>query len=129
MYDIKGRIVIITGSAQGMGKEFAKRFLENGAKVCLSDIDEIKGNETKKLFQKEFGINDNAVCFVKCDVSNKEDWPKLWNSAEIFLKGPIEILVNNAGLNPSVSFTLKSVFVILVKFLGPPPIKWTLISK
>ena len=107
MYDIKGRIVIITGSAQGMGKEFAKRFLENGAKVCLSDIDEIKGNETKKLFQKEYGINDNVVCFVKCDVSNKEDWPKLWNSAEIFLKGPIEILVNNAGLNPSVSLRLR----------------------
>ena len=102
MFEIKGRRAIITGGAQGMGKEFAKRLLESGGKVCLSDIDEIKGHETKELFQKQFGLNENGVCFVKCDVSNKEDWPKLWNLAENILEGPIEILINNAGLNPSV---------------------------
>ena len=78
--------------------------LQNGAKVCLSDIDEIKGNETKILYQKQFGLNDNGVCFVKCDVAVKEAWSELWNTAEKLLEGPIEILVNNAGLNHTVSF-------------------------
>ena len=103
MFETKGRRVIITGAAQGMGKEFSKILLKSGAKVCISDIDEIKGNETKVLFQQKFGLDDSGVCFVKCNVSKKEDWPKLWDTAEILLKGPIEILINNAGLNPSVS--------------------------
>ena len=102
MFETKGRRVIITGAAQGMGKEFSKILLKSGAKVCISDIDEIKGNETKVLFQQKFGLDDSGVCFVKCNVSKKEDWPKLWDTAEILLKGPIEILINNAGLNPSV---------------------------
>ena len=104
MFETKGRRVIITGAAQGMGKEFSKILLKSGAKVCISDIDEIKGNETKVLFQQQFGLDDSGVCFVKCNVSKKEDWPKLWDTAEILLKGPIEILINNAGLNPSVRF-------------------------
>ena len=102
MYEVKGRRAIITGSAQGFGKEFARRLLQNGCKVCLSDIDELKGLETKSLFQKQFGLDDSAICFVKCDVSEKESWKILWDNAEKFLVGPIDILINNAGLNPMV---------------------------
>ena len=105
MFETKGRRVIITGAAQGMGKEFSRILLKSGAKVCISDIDEIKGNGTKVLFQQKFGLDDSGVCFVKCNVSKKEDWPKLWDTAEILLEGPIEILINNAGLNPSVNVT------------------------
>ena len=37
-FEVKNKIAIITGSAQGLGKEFARRLLEKGGKVCLSDI-------------------------------------------------------------------------------------------
>ena len=47
-YIVKDRIAIITGSAQGIGKEFAKRLLNNGARVCLSDTNTQIGNETLK---------------------------------------------------------------------------------
>ena len=103
MYEVKGSYAIITGSAQGFGKEFAKRLLQKGCKVCLSDIDETKGLETKALFQKEFGLSDDGVCFVKCNVAIKEDWLILWDSAEKMLGGPIDILINNAGIFPGVS--------------------------
>ena len=46
-YCVKNKVAIVTGSAKGFGKEFAVRLLENGAKVCLSDVDEQTGDETK----------------------------------------------------------------------------------
>jgi NAD(P)-dependent dehydrogenase (short-subunit alcohol dehydrogenase family) len=45
-----------------------------------------------------------SVFFAKCDVSIKEDWTNLWAEAEKSLKGPIDILINNAGLMPYVIF-------------------------
>ena len=105
MYDIKDSRAIITGSAQGLGKEYARRLLENGCKVCLSDIDEVQGLETKTQFQKQFQLKGDGVCFVKCDITKKEDWSQLWEAAEKSLKGPIDILINNAGLS-SVSILL-----------------------
>ena len=109
MYDVNGSRAIITGSAQGLGKEFAKRLLQDGCKVCLSDVDEVKGLETKLQFQKQFGLGDDGVCFVKCDVTQKEDWTALWESAEKILNGPIDVLINNAGLFPAVSLTIISI--------------------
>ena len=106
MYEVKGSRAIITGSAQGFGKEFAKRLLGKGCKVCLSDIDEVKGQETKSQFQKQFGLDDHSICFIKCDVSVKDDWTELWNSAEQILGGKIDVLINNAGLSPIVSNTI-----------------------
>ena len=47
-------------------------------------------------------MEDDGVCFVKCDVTVKEAWPELWDSAEKLLDGPIGILINNAGLFPQV---------------------------
>ena len=114
MYDVKNSCAIITGSAQGLGKEFAKRLLQDGCKVCLSDIDIEKGLETKSQFQKQFGLGDDAVCFVKCDVSKKEDWTELWESAEKYLNGPIDILINNAGLFPAVSYYILNFFITII---------------
>ena len=99
MFDVKNCRVIITGAAQGFGKEFAKRLLQKNCKICLSDINEIKGLETKAEFQKVFDLDDNSLCFIKCDVADKDAWDILWNEAERKLEGPIDILINNAGLN------------------------------
>ena len=116
MYDVNGSRAIITGSAQGLGKEFAKRLLQDGCKVCLSDVDEVKGLETKSQFQKQFGLGDDGVCFVKCDVTLKDDWTALWESAEKILNGPVDLLINNAGLFPAVSLSI-IFFSILVVFM------------
>ena len=76
--------------------------LQENCRVCLSDVDTATGLETKSQFQKQFGLDDNGVCFVKCDVAIKEDWQELWEAAEKLLDGPIDILVNNAGVHPGV---------------------------
>ena len=54
-YEVKNKISIITGSAQGLGKEFARRLLEKGGKVCLSDVNIENGEKTLKEFSKTYG--------------------------------------------------------------------------
>ena len=39
-----------------------------------------------------------SVHFVKCDVTKKDEWVKMWDEAEVVLGGKIEILCNNAGV-------------------------------
>jgi NAD(P)-dependent dehydrogenase (short-subunit alcohol dehydrogenase family) len=55
MYDVTGKRAIVTGGAQGFGKQFARRLLQQGCQVVITDIDENKGQETKKEFQEQFG--------------------------------------------------------------------------
>ena len=84
-----------------MGAAHAKRFIEEGAKVVLTDLNEEKGN----AFAAELG--DSAI-FVKHNVANEEDWATVIQKAEEAF-GPVHILVNNAGISVNKSlmdFTL-----------------------
>ena len=62
-YDVDKKIAIITGSARGLGKEFAIRLLEKGAKVCISNVNENAGEETKKELSERYGSEN--VTFKK----------------------------------------------------------------
>ena len=65
-YGVKNKVAIVTGSAKGFGKEFAVRLLENGAKVCVSDVDEQAGDETRKELQLKYGTD--RVTFHRYDI-------------------------------------------------------------
>ncbi|MFJ5766957.1 glucose 1-dehydrogenase [Lysinibacillus sp. NPDC093210] len=90
MSRLAGKVAIITGAAQGMGAAHAKLFVENGAKVILTDLNEEKGN----AFAAELG--ENAI-FVKQNVTSEEDWATVIAKAEETF-GPVNVLVNNAGI-------------------------------
>lgn len=90
MKRLEGKVAIITGSAQGMGAAHAKLFIENGAKVILTDLNEEKG----QAFAAELG--ENAI-FVKQNVASEEDWATVIAKAEETF-GPVNVLVNNAGI-------------------------------
>ena len=62
-FDVKNELSIVTGSAQGFGKEFAKRLLTNGCKVCLSDVNVEAGEKTLEEFRSRFG--KDSVTFKK----------------------------------------------------------------
>ena len=95
---LNGKVAIITGAAQGMGACHARLFVEQGAKVIITDINEEKGIE----FANELG--ENAI-FVKHDVSNEQDWENVIEKAESAF-GPINVLVNNAGISYSKPYEL-----------------------
>ena len=85
---LKNKVAIVTGSASGIGKAIAEKFISEGASVVFSDI-----NEDDSLISK-FGPK---ALFVKCDVSKSEEMENLIDKAvERF--GKLDIMVNNAGI-------------------------------
>lgn len=90
MERLKGKIAIVTGSSRGMGSSHARTFIQEGAKVVLTDLSEQAGQ------QLATELGDNAL-FVKHDVTSLADWTKVVELTEEKF-GPVSILVNNAGV-------------------------------
>ncbi|MFC3158326.1 short chain dehydrogenase [Chryseobacterium arachidis] len=90
MERLKGKIAIITGASQGMGESHARKFIAEGAKVILTDLNEEKG---KKIADE---LGENAL-FIKHDVSDVEQWKNVVAKGEEKF-GHINVLVNNAGI-------------------------------
>lgn len=95
MVRLAGKVAIITGAAQGMGASHAKKFIEEGAKVVLTDLNEEKGN----ALAEELG--ENAL-FVKHNVTSADDWEAVVAQTEGAF-GPVNVLVNNAGITMAKS--------------------------
>ncbi len=87
---MKDKVIFITGAARGIGYEIAQSFLEEGAKVMISDINE------ESLEKALEGLSENASGIV-CDVSEEEDVKRAID-ATVEQFGSIDILINNAGL-------------------------------
>jgi len=95
----KNKVVIVTGSGQGIGREIALTFAREGAKVVVTDV---TGKE-KDVAKESENIGAQSLA-LKVDVSNSKDAKKM---AEEVLKkfGRIDVLVNNAGIYPFKPFT------------------------
>lgn len=93
MQRLKNKIAIITGGAQGIGKATTKKFIDEGAKVFVWDVDSEKG----QLLMEEYNNDKSKVEFMKVNVADLEE---VENSVEeiILKENRIDILVNNAGI-------------------------------
>lgn len=101
--EIAGSVAIVTGSARGLGKNFAETLLARGAKVCICDIDVARGATTETELQASHGADN--VLFVKCDVTKDEDYKNVWDLTTEKL-GPVNLLVNNAGIGNEKNWQL-----------------------
>ena len=89
---LAGQTAVITGGAQGLGLAIAERFVAEGARVVLGDIN----LEETQVVAKQLGGDDVAVA-VRCDVTKSSDVETLIQTAvERF--GGLDIMVNNAGI-------------------------------
>ncbi len=93
MNRLQNKVAIITGGAQGIGKTAALKFVEEGAKLVIWDVNETKANELIEEVKSRSG----ETIFQKVDVTSYES---VENAAkEVYEKfGSIDILVNNAGI-------------------------------
>jgi rhamnulose-1-phosphate aldolase/alcohol dehydrogenase len=95
---LSGRVALITGSAGGIGKAIAKRFIEEGACVVINDINEERLNGAIEAFQKQYG--NDVVAATVLDVTDKASVGEAMHAAALAFGG-VDISVNNAGLSIS----------------------------
>jgi NAD(P)-dependent dehydrogenase (short-subunit alcohol dehydrogenase family) len=89
-----GRVIVVTGAAQGLGQAYAVRLAGEGATVVAADL--VLAEQTVELAAADEG----KIVPVKCDVTSPEDVEGLRVATDEL--GGCDVLVNNAGISPNV---------------------------
>lgn len=87
---LAGKVAIVTGGAQGQGAAIARAFVAEGARVTIADV----ADEPGKALADELG---EAARFVHLDVSDEAQWQSCVDQT-VGAFGPVNVLVNNAGV-------------------------------
>lgn len=93
---LDGKVALITGGGRGIGAAIAKRFVDDGAKIVISDIRKDLLENTAK------SLKAGTVVTCEGDVTKFEDAKKMVDTTVEF-GGKIDVLVNNAGIDPGGS--------------------------
>ena len=91
---LDGRVALVTGGAQGIGRAIVDALLDNGARVAIVDIDRDAGKKTAAAIGEAGG----TCLFVEGDVSDATQMEEAAEQVAAHF-GAIQILVNNAGIN------------------------------
>jgi len=95
----EGRVAVVTGAASGMGRAFAERFVQEGMKVVLADVEAPALERTVDEIRAAGG----DVIGVRTDVSRLEDVEAL-AARTIDAYGAVHVVCNNAGVESGASF-------------------------
>lgn len=89
------KVAVVTGGASGIGEATVRKFVAEGAKVVIGDLNKERG----QALAEELG---DAAIFVAIDVTKASDWEEVKKQAlEAF--GTVDVLVNNAGISVAQS--------------------------
>lgn len=95
---LTGKIALITGSAGGIGKAIAKKFVAEGGVVILNDMNAERLESAGAEFAAQFGKDSYSTAIL--DVTSQTDINNAFDSAALAFGG-VDIIVNNAGLSIS----------------------------
>jgi len=95
MSRLTGKVAVVTGGASGMGRATVMRFLADGAKVVVADLNEANGQETLSVAKAQ-GHGDD-IAFVRCDVAKEADVAAMVAEA-VRRFGRLDIAYLNAGV-------------------------------
>ncbi len=87
---LEGKTAVITGGASGIGRETARRFAGEGARVCVADLADEPGKEAAAEID---GL------YVHADVTDPDDVQRMYREAADSFGG-LDVLFNNAGISP-----------------------------
>lgn len=96
---IKGKRAVVTGAGQGIGRETALVLAQEGAVVCVSDINDSRGKETVEEICGRGELESIFMRMWGC----REEIKHLFRTAAERL-GSVDILINNAAISPKVPF-------------------------
>ena len=98
MRRLEGRVALITGGASGIGKATAFRFIEEGAKVVISDIQDELGASVVKELEAKGGV----ATYLHHDVASEDSWVEVLSKIEATYGG-LDFLFNNAGIGDTLT--------------------------
>ena len=87
---LDGRVAVITGGCSGIGLATARRFVSEGAKVVIGDVDDVRGPSVAAELQGTY---------VRCDVTDPDQVDALFAAAKDTY-GSVDVAFNNAGISP-----------------------------
>ncbi|KAJ8407453.1 hypothetical protein AAFF_G00273100 [Aldrovandia affinis] len=93
---LQGKVALVTGGAQGIGRAVAEVLLKNESKVALVDLNQQVGEDCKKVLDQEFG--EGNCIFIQCDVTDRGKLKDAFQST-VDKFGKLDIVINNAGIN------------------------------
>ena len=96
--NLSGKATIVTGGASGIGYAIAERFVAEGARVMIADIDDARGNKAVDDLSK-----NGEIRFHRTNVADRAEVESLVTAA-IAAFGRIDVLVNNAGIVHAADF-------------------------
>lgn len=93
MFDLKGRVALVTGASSGLGVQFSRALADNGAAIALVAR---RANRLKSLKDEIEGKGGKAVA-IEADVTDRAAMTRAFDAAEKAF-GTVTILINNAGI-------------------------------
>src|SRR5665811_2596582 len=96
MFNLKGRVALVTGASSGLGKQFARALADNGAAVALVARRVDRLSELQKSIET---VGGRAVA-IEADVTDRAAMARAFDAVEKAF-GTVTILVNNAGIAQS----------------------------
>jgi NAD(P)-dependent dehydrogenase (short-subunit alcohol dehydrogenase family) len=93
MFDLKGRVALVTGASSGLGVQFARALVDNGAAVVLV----ARRVERLKSLKDEIEKKGGKAVAIEADVTDRAAMTRAFDAAEKAF-GTVTILVNNAGI-------------------------------
>jgi NAD(P)-dependent dehydrogenase (short-subunit alcohol dehydrogenase family) len=97
LFDLTGKVAIVTGSSRGIGRAIAERMAEHGAKVVVSSRKPAACEEVKKAINAKYG--EGRAIVIPANISSKDELLRLVEDTTKTL-GKIDIVVCNAASNP-----------------------------
>jgi NAD(P)-dependent dehydrogenase (short-subunit alcohol dehydrogenase family) len=91
---IEGKVAVVTGGCSGIGLATVRRFVEEGARVVIGDLNSVRGAE----IVDELG-GPGVAAFVEVDVTDKDQVDGMFRTAKQAY-GSVDIAFNNAGISP-----------------------------
>jgi meso-butanediol dehydrogenase/(S,S)-butanediol dehydrogenase/diacetyl reductase len=100
---VEGRACIVTGAARGIGRAIAEALLDDGAKVCVADVNADLAASVAEANRQRLGATEDTVISAGVDVRDRAQTRRMIEDT-VAAFGRLDVMFNNAGVNKPMNF-------------------------